>query len=394
MTLDSFALKNRIIKSISVAELFRVMGRSGVWIFLPVYMLLRFSNPYIYIVLGFVIPSLIEPFINLFGGNLIDKYGRRRLALLIPFFNFFIFLFLFFAIRYSLSIAFLEIPFIAIGPLASLQATVDNVIISDVTHESERLDSFSYIRIAANIGFSLGPTLAGLSIAINYDYLPVIPMLAEIITFIIYYINIKETLAQHLQNSEKPLISFPKDDKKFIFTAILVSLSFFSLGAWGYILAQFLSKGYGINSFLVGLLFATNGIVVSVFQIPTNRIFKGFTDGEKIAIGLIIYSITFFVIGLTKNYFILLLDIAVLTIGENVISPSTLTLISKISPPDRRGEYFGSYSLLNSLFSPIAPLFYESLLFKFLNFPFLLWSIVAVLPFLTAIPFIIFLRRV
>jgi len=85
MTLDSFALKNRIIKSISVAELFRVMGRSGVWIFLPVYMLLRFSNPYIYIVLGFVIPSLIEPFINLFGGNLIDKYGRRRLALLIPF---------------------------------------------------------------------------------------------------------------------------------------------------------------------------------------------------------------------------------------------------------------------------------------------------------------------
>lgn len=386
--------KNRIIKSIAVAELFRVMGRSGVWIFLPVYMLLKFNSPFIYITLGFVIPALIDPIINLFGGNIMDVYGRRRVALIIPIMNFIIFLFLFIAIYFSFSIIYLEIPFIAIGPLASLQGNADNVIISDVTKEAERVDSFSYIRIAANIGFALGPTIAGLSVSLNYSLLPIVPMVAEIITFIIYFMNIKETFNLVGKPREKPLISFPKNDRKFIAASLIISLSYFSLGAWAYMLAQFLAKGYGMSTFLIGLIFATNGVVVAAFQIPTNRIFRNFNEVKRIFVGLIIYAVTFFVIGFTSNFYILVGDIAVLTIGENVISPSTLSLISKISPPEKRGEYFGGFSLVNSIFNPIAPLFYEGLLFRFMHSPILLWGIVGLLPGVVSIMVLLYLRSI
>ncbi len=394
MTQDLSINKNRIIKSIAVAELFRVMGRSGVWIFLPVYMLLRFSSPFIYITLGFVIPALVDPIINLFGGNIMDVYGRRKVALIIPIMNFMIFLFLFIAIYFSLGIMYLEIPFIAIGPLASLQGNADNVIISDVTKEAERVDSFSYIRIAANVGFALGPTIAGLSVSLNYSLLPIVPMIAEIITFIIYFINIRETVNIVGKSVEKPLFSFPKNDKKFVAASLLISLSYFSLGAWSYMLAQFLAKGYGMSTFLIGLIFATNGVVVAAFQIPTNRIFRNFNEAERIFAGLLIYAVTFFIIGVTRNFYILILDIAVLTIGENVISPSTLSLISKISPPEKRGEYFGGFSLVNSIFNPISPLFYEALLFRLMSSPILLWGIVGLLPGLVSIMVLFYLRRI
>lgn len=394
MDTDLLPEKNRIIKSIAVAELFRVMGRSGIWIFVPVYMLIKFHSPFLFITLGFVIPALVDPLINLFGGNIMDIYGSRRVALIIPIFNFIIFTFLLFAIYFSLGIIYIEIPFILIGPLVSLQANVDNVIISNITHETERIDSFSYIRIAANIGFALGPTIAGLSVSLSYSMLPVIPMIAEIITFGIYYFNVIETSKINKDSNKKNLISFPKKDSKFLLVSFLISLSYFSLGAWAYILAQFLTKGYGFSSFYIGLLFATNGFVVAVFQIPTNKIFKRFSEEMRIIIGLLIYALTFFVIGITRNFILLIADIAILTIGENVISPSTLSLISKISPPERRGEYFGGFSLVNSIFNPIAPLFYESLLFKFMNSPLILWGIVSLLPGLVSLMFLLNIKKI
>jgi len=367
-------IENRIIQTVSLAELLRLMGRSGVWVFIPLYLLAEKDANYIEIGLLFLISALASIPVSIFGGNLVDKVGRRRIALTVSPVLAVLFLVMFLGIKFSLSDLFVIGTFIVFAPVAVLQSIVDSVIVTDSTGEMERIDAFSMTRIGANIGFSLGPAIAGFAVSYNYSILPMIPMVSEIIGFFLYfrYINYNEGPPV----AGKNLLSFPKNDKRFIIVSLLVSLAWFSVGPWAYILPQFLSRVDLIGYSVIGILFATNGLSVVFLQLPVNRLFYRVDEMTRIAIGLGIYAATFAVFGLTRNEILLLINIIILTVGENIISPASNSIIGKIAPPDRRGEYYGGYSLMNNFLSPFSPLLYEAMLSYLFGEPVFLWAII------------------
>jgi MFS family permease len=369
-------IENKLIQTVSLAELLRLMGRSGVWVFIPLYLLAEKDASYIEIGVLFLLSALASIPVSIFGGNLVDKVGRRKIALTVSPILAAIFLVMFLGIRFSLSDFFVTGPFVLFAPIAVLQSIVDSVIVTDSTDEIERIDAFSMTRIGANIGFSLGPAIAGFAVSYNYSILPMIPMISEIAGFFLYfrYINYNEGPRQ----AGKNLMSFPKNDKRFIIVSLLISLAWFSVGPWAYILPQFLSRVDLIHYSVIGILFATNGLAVVILQLPVNRVFYRIDEMTRIAIGLGIYAVTFAVFGLTRNQVLLLIDIIILTIGENVISPASNSIIGKIAPPDRRGEYYGGYSLMNNFLSPFSPLLYEAMLAYLFGEPVFLWAIIGI----------------
>jgi MFS family permease len=369
-------IENKLIQTVSLAELLRLMGRSGVWVFIPLYLLAEKDASYIEIGVLFLLSALASIPVSIFGGNLVDKVGRRKIALTVSPILAAIFLVMFLGIRFSLSDFFVTGPFVLFAPIAVLQSIVDSVIVTDSTDEIERIDAFSMTRIGANIGFSLGPAIAGFAVSYNYSILPMIPMISEIVGFFLYfrYINYNEGPRQ----AGKNLMSFPKNDKRFIIVSLLISLAWFSVGPWAYILPKFLSRVDLIHYSVIGILFATNGLAVVILQLPVNRVFYRIDEMTRIAIGLGIYAVTFAVFGLTRNQVLLLIDIIILTIGENVISPASNSIIGKIAPPDRRGEYYGGYSLMNNFLSPFSPLLYEAMLAYLFGEPVFLWAIIGI----------------
>ncbi|MEM0167584.1 MAG: MFS transporter, partial [Thermoplasmatales archaeon] len=225
--------RNRIVQTISVAELLRLMGRSGVWVFIPIYLLDRGSS-YLDIGLLFLFSSVSAIPVSLLGGNLVDSLGRRRIALLLPPAMSFLFLIMFIGIYFDYSQYIIYITFVLFSTVASLQSVTDMVIITDTTLEIDRIDAFSLTRIGANIGFSLGPAISGYVVSFSYSILPLIPMLLELLGFLLFYkfVNYKE---ENITKG-KSIISFPKGDRRFLFISIILSLAFFSMGPWAYIL--------------------------------------------------------------------------------------------------------------------------------------------------------------
>ena len=65
--------------------------------------------------------------------------------------------------------------------------------------------------------------------------------------------------------------------------------------------------------------------------------------------------------------------------GENVISPVIYSIIGKMSPPDKRGQYFGAAQLVIGLVQPIAPLVGTVMLTYFYSDPVLMWGPLALL---------------
>ena len=73
-------MKNRPLVLVSWAQLIRIFGRSQTWIFLPVYLFNYRGVQYDVIGLLFTLTALFSIPVSVYGGNLCDKLGRRKVA--------------------------------------------------------------------------------------------------------------------------------------------------------------------------------------------------------------------------------------------------------------------------------------------------------------------------
>jgi MFS family permease len=378
--------KNRTLLAISISELLRVMGRSGGWIFIPIYLITLRNTSFFTVGLLFFISSVFTIPTSIYGGNLIDRFGRKKMAVLLPPILMIVYSTISASIYFNYSIFIIFAAFISIGPLSSIQGITDTVMVTDTTPEKDRINAYSLVRIAANVGFSIGPALGGLVVIFNYSYITIIPAIGAVAELFLYVRYVNETLPpRKAENVKRRAISFPYEDKLFIIIGFLLAMVSFAVGPWEYILNQFFSRAYYFSSWQIGLLFAVNGLTVIIFQLPINSVLKRMGELNRISLGLMIYASSFFVIGITNNFYLLILDVIFLTFGENTISPAITNIIGKIAPVDKRGEYFGGFSMISGVVGPFSPVFYEYLLSLFIRQFILLWGIISAICIVLAV---------
>ena len=368
---------NRYVATISGAQLIRILGRSQAWIFIPVYLADVRHVQYVVIgILFFGTAMLSLPF-SIYGGNLLDRLGRRFAAKYLSPVIMILMLALAFSVYLKAPLYAIYAAFLLVEPFTSIQGILDNVVITDTTQEAERTSAFSAVRIAGNIGFSLGPAIGGFISQISYFYVFLVPAALTGLEWILYLKYITETRPAGGNGGKK--ISFPWSDRNFIILSLLVASMWFVAGQWGTTLTLFWTNVDRIPNSLIGILYSVNGIVVVFLQMPTNWALARMRDFNRIALGGVVYSVSFLLLSFSSSFIFLIVDVVIITMGENIISPVAYSLIGKVAPPDRRGEYFGSFQLMMGLVTPLAPVIGTSLLERFSNTPILMW-----LPIFTA----------
>ncbi|MCL5730679.1 MAG: MFS transporter [Candidatus Thermoplasmatota archaeon] len=369
-------LRNRYVISVAGAQLIRIFGRSQAWIFLPIFLHDYRGVQFFIIGFLFTLTALISIPVSLYGGNLCDRLGRRKVSLIFMPVGIGIFAILFLAVYLSLSTIILYVVLILSEPIFSIQWIVDNAIISDTVPEAMRTDAFSITRIAGNLGFSIGPAVGGILSEFNISYVFLSTVVSGFIELFIYA-RLRET-NRHLSVG-KQSFSFPAGDRKFIFLSLLLASIWFVAGQWGTTLTLFWTSIDHVSQANIGFLYSVNGLFVVLLQLPTNRLFTGIKDHVRIFIGSMTYVISFFALALFSGIIFLVIDVFFLTFGENTISPVTNTVISKISPEDRRGEYFGAFYLISGFMVPMAPLMGTYLMQNFAYSPVIFWGIIAII---------------
>lgn len=176
---------NIFVKAVSTTEFIRTFGRSAVWVMIPPYLAEIRHIPFVVIGLLFFLTSLISLPFALYGGRIIDRIGRRRVVLVLPPIVFALFLSLSIAIQYSSPTLLVEALYLFISPFGSIQEIADNVIITDTTSLSGRIEAFSIIRIAANVGFAFDPAIGGILAGISYTYVFLAPAVASLFEWIV-----------------------------------------------------------------------------------------------------------------------------------------------------------------------------------------------------------------
>jgi MFS family permease len=104
----------------------------------------------------------------------------------------------------------------------------------------------------------------------------------------------------------------------------------------------------------VGLLFSLNGAVVVLLQYWAAKILERMRLTAGLAAGCLFYAAGYAAVGFAGGMANAALGVAVLTLGEVLVSPGVHTLAANIAPEGRKGRFLGVLGILQQTGSALG----------------------------------------
>ena len=377
----------RSLLAISFADLIRGFTRYPLWILLSIYLLQSRRLSYIDIGIFFLLQSVITIPFSLVLGKHMDIHGRRKLAIVLPAILSFAFLGLFVCVWMNLPIFMLFAVMVSTTILSQIQYNLYNAILTDLSTESARVGFFSTVRVFSNAGIGIGLILSGLTSLISPSLYFIAPIIGSVAEVFIVFRYIPETFHGDVRKTSTHESKNRISNVRILFVVSMI-LALSALVSNMYespMLPLYLTSRYHYSTFLITGLYAVNTIIVILLQFRINALGKRFGEVAAYSMGLILYAFSDIVFGLTGAFAVLVLNVVMLTVGENMTAQFSQVFISRLAPEEMRGRYFGFSSAVFSFIFPLSPFLGTGLLELFHGTPLLLWGIIAGLCFLMAI---------
>ena len=379
-------IHNKQVIIVSLSSMMRSLGMGASWPFMAIFLSL-YLHIAIYIVgIIFTLLSLMSMIFSILGGYLADLKGRKFTLMLGSVSGIFIFLsiaisFLFHA--YALTI----ILFILSSFSGSLVYPSASALISDVTEPENREGGYSIYRILSNIGWAIGPLMGSFIYSSGIVYIFYALVIANILQTIIISFVKKQNVMKTGTGTKNPFLVY--DKYLFIFSIatffiILLSSQFsVSLPLYSEIVIK-------INVSDIGYIYAINGLVVVLGQYPLIKLFSRFGDLTTFIAGALFYALGYFIIAFSTNLYGLMFDMVIITIGENLTTPTINSVISKMSPAGKTGRYMGFNAMFNSIGRAFGPSVGTYVMYTFHYNGLITWSLIGVFGVFSAIVIVIF----
>ena len=324
------------------------------------------------------------------GGWLTDKVGHFRVQLT----SIFLSVPIFFLLPLFKNVWSLAIGVFVLSTITETFRPANSVSISVYARPENITRSFSLNRMAVNLGFSIGPALGGILAAISFKLLfygnGITALLAGLL-FYFYFknlpVNKNSELFKHAKEVKKIKTGIsPWKDKTFLFFCLfccLYSVCFFQLFST---LPLFYRKVHHLSEGNIGLVLASNGMVVFLLEMLLVQIAeRNFRPSSVITLGVILCAVSFLILLAPSGMWVLFLAMFIMSLSEILAMPFMATVTVRRGSSDRKGSYMGLNSLSFStafVFSPLIGTFVAE------HFGFsVLWIGTAVVGLATALGF-------
>ncbi|MSO29670.1 MAG: MFS transporter, partial [Acidobacteria bacterium] len=120
-------------------------------------------------------------------------------------------------------------------------------------------------------------------------------------------------------------------------------------------LSVYLRDQHGIQPKGYGLRLSASAVTVICFQIWTMRVIKTRPQFPMMAFGTLFYMIGFGMFGVVSAYWLFVLAVVIVTIGEMIVMPTSQALAASFARIDMRGRYMAAYGLCVSVPAALGP---------------------------------------
>jgi MFS family permease len=322
------------------------------------------------------------------GGVLSDRLGRRRLLLAALGISVVLYSGLSVLIGFSAPIWAIAITYIAgRSVLMTIQPTV-SAMVADLSPEKRLTEAYGLMRVGGNVGWAAGPALGGyLATFVSYGWLFGVAAVATALAFCLVLLLVRETYQGEGDRADFRSVLSVAANRTFVAFVGLSLLVFLGMAHLGSTLSVFTVDRLGFSTAQYGLLLTVNGLIVVLFQYPVARGIDWLGKARSLILGGVLYGLGYLCFGWIVSYGWALGAIAVVTAGEIVFAPTTLSVVSDLSPRGWRGRYMGFYGLSQTMGISLGPLLGGVLLDAFPYDPPFIWGTIAAVSFLAAVGF-------
>lgn len=222
--------------------------------------------------------------------------------------------------------------------------------------------SYSLNRLATNIGWSVGISMAGIIASINYKLLFIVEGAVSILvglSILFFLPKVQGFLKKAKDNRTRHVIAKPWQDifyvKFILLTTIFITCAFLMFR----VVPVFFKEQWHIDEFAIGIIMGINGAVIALFEmVMINRIEKRRSPMFFIIIGAVFFASSYLLLSIPLIFHIgvAVLAMIVFTVGEMLVLPFINTVVVSRSNEYNRGLYAAGYTLSWSVAQVVGPL--------------------------------------
>ncbi len=294
------------------------------------------------------------------GGYLTDKIGYYS----VMFWSLFLGGFLFIFMAYVDSLWGIWAFVFILSTIADSFRPATMTAIGVYSRPENRTRSFSLMRMAINLGWSVGPAAGGLLIvAIGYKSLFWADGLTCIVAALFFRLmlkpkkKVKTSEDEEVHPVEKVKAPSPYKDRPY-----LAFLAMTTVGAFIFLqlistLPVFYNQEMHLTEAEIGGLLALNGLLIVFLEMPMIFTMEKKLNGlDSIAWGVLIYGFSYVVLNLAPaGIFIAMVSMISLSFGEIFNMPFTNTYAMSRTTDANRGQYMGLFSMSYSVAHIVGP---------------------------------------
>lgn len=214
--------------------------------------------------------------------------------------------------------------------------------------------SIALIRLAINLGFSIGPVLGGVIIAsMGYASLFWIDGISCLIAGMMLFMVLRPKDKDKQKEQAKESIEGvpPITNKPYMLLILIIVISSIMFVQYFSVIPLYYERAHGLSEDLIGLLLFLNGAMIVLFEMPLVGWLERIEISKVMATfwSMILLALSFLILNLSDWAGILVIGMILMTLSEMIGSPFSNSLALQMAPKGRKGTYMAYYSMSFSL---------------------------------------------
>ncbi|HZF11930.1 MAG TPA: MFS transporter [Thermoanaerobaculia bacterium] len=255
----------------------------------------------------------------------------------------------------------------------------------------ERRMGFALIRLAINLGVSIGPALGGFLATRSFRFLFWIDGATALAAGVVLLavaarlgltgrvVSDRQERAAggaqtrppgsdtlRVQAVDAPSSPAPADPRRrrdaspwtdgrfliFLAVNLLVTMVFFQHNST---MALYVVQTLGLSTAIYGLMFTLNTLVIVLLEVPINAAMADWPFRRSLALGALLSGLGFGGLALVSSAWGVAATVLVWTFGEMILFPTAAAFSAHCAPPERQGAYMGLYSMSSAAAFALGP---------------------------------------